>query len=276
MFDVIFMDLHHMFRTKCFWIMMLLTVLFLFLMGYMFGEVAQRTGNSEEWRMQTEEEADSDDLEEWMGPKDLSLKNLICSEAVAGGSGQTLVTLVCLFGVLFSLRERKNGFIKNTAGGIRHRWYLWVSKVVVMVVYILITFVLTILCLAISERIFDIGGDMMLDGAFFGILGVQAMLYLILSMFCITIVNLTRSAVVSVVMAFFSSSGLLMLFIAGIEEFFKIERLEIHQYLAEYQLFKMGEMTDPQADVQIFALIFGGLIFYNLINILVLRKKDIC
>lgn len=277
MFNVIRMDIHHMFRAKCFWVMTLITIAFLFLMGYTAYETNERRkAYTEEELEEMQLTMDEEEFEDYMRSMDVSLENLVLSEAVAEHSGQALLLLVSLFAVLFALRERRNGFIKNIAGGIKHRWYLWVSKVVVMMIYILLIFLLTILCLGISEQVFGIHGDMSLGKSFWQAMGIQYLLYLVFCMFCITIVNIARIPSVSLIVSIFASMGFPMMIALGLEQLLGVEKFFVHEYMAEYQIMQVTGMPKGAALRTVWLVIVGGIVFYSVLSSLLLEKRDVC
>lgn len=75
-----------------------------------------------------------------------------------------MLVFVTIAATLFFNSEEKNGFVKNVAGQVRHKCNIYFSKVIVMAMYLLISFVLYFLADVAAVALFADGGFVMADG----------------------------------------------------------------------------------------------------------------
>ncbi|MDO5521540.1 MAG: ABC transporter permease subunit [bacterium] len=114
---------------------------------------------------------------------------------------RTLLLFVCIFGVLFVTSEQNSGFIKNTVTQVSGRYELILSKLVVMASFVIISSIVTIIGIMISQQIFYNGIKVGNLASLLSYVSVSMLIQLAASSLIILLTTLLKSTAFSMLLA---------------------------------------------------------------------------
>lgn len=129
--------------------------------------------------------------------KGITLDDMVFTEI----ESKLLAVFICIFSVIFTLADFRNGYIKNVGGQVKKRWYLILSKVVCFLVYTILTTLLLILVQAVICKVMFGYCTLWSLSAFSQFILAEIFLHFVLSLLCMTFVILTRSLVFGMIFA---------------------------------------------------------------------------
>lgn len=196
MLNLIKMNLYRVVRTKCTWILLLITaaicVLGIYLV-YVDPTVQEfESGKSEVNQIQEDGE--------------LLILKMICDAM----QGNYFLIFLCIFVVLYFHGEETSGFIKNLAGRAGLRWQMYLAKYVAVLFFILLGMLAQIAFTVVTAWILVPGAE-----AGFSILGdvclymtVMLVLEMAFAAGVAFLVTLTRNSVISITASILLSGGM--------------------------------------------------------------------
>lgn len=219
MFRAIKMELYRMFHMKSFYVMLL------FLVFITFVSAADTDGIEDlSPKASTETEigqVDAETLEIGIAvtaPTEPGNRATLLDLLYANASGKAIAIFVVIFTVLFVTADFNSGYIKNIGGQMSSRSTLLFSKIFVLLLYNLIVFGVFLAAQALSSRII-LGYVELGDGAVLGkYIGLQLLLHFALSMVCMTVAVLSRSNLLSMILAICLCMNLTVILYSAIDK----------------------------------------------------------
>lgn len=189
-------------------------------------------------------------------------------------SGIVLV-FVTIAAALFFNSEENHGFVKNVAGQVRHKYNIYFSQVIVMAMYLLISFILWFLADAAAVALFADGGFVMADGSvkrYIMLIGIQFILSLAHVSGIGLLATLTKSNAATI------SFGLL--FVVGFSSIassfiYMVSDVNISKYFVMYNIKSVVMKAGNKILVMAFAVGFIYTIVYNVIGSIWFTKRDV-
>ncbi len=186
-----------------------------------------------------------------------------------------MLVFTTIAATLFFNSEEKHGFVKNVAGQVRHKYNIYLSKVIVMAMYLLISFILYFLADAAAVALFADGGFVMADGSikrYVMLIGIQFILSLAHVSGIGLLATLTKSNAVTI------SFGLL--FVMGFSSIagnfiYMVSDVNISKYLVICNI--KSVVMEAGNKILVMALVVGFIytIVYNVIGSIWFTKRDV-
>lgn len=223
MLNVIKMDFYRMFKTKSFYVIWIVMAILIILTTYMSAEEYRDTEIQQE-KNQEMQEISPEDMNFGMTvilPTEAAEKVTVYDIVFANIQGKVIGLFIVIFAVLFSTTDLNSGYIKNIGGQVARRSRLVWSKGLSLFVYTILTFGISVVVQAISNKVF-FGYIKMGDvGLFFKYLVMQIVLHFALAMICMAIAMLIRNNVVSMTIAVCLCMNVMVMFYSGIDKILK-------------------------------------------------------
>lgn len=206
MLNVLKMDVYRLLHTKSSYVMAIVLVVMIFLTTVLVGSVEDMPAvDTDSVQISSDDTIDSGDAANNVGinvtvPTESGEKITVFDEFYGNAQGKALALLIVIFAVLFTTGDISSGYVKNTAGQVRHRWYLVVSKAVCLFVYTLFMLILTIVSQALANRLI-LGHLEWGDGVIFlHYFLLQFLLHYALVLICMAIAIILKSNVLSMIL----------------------------------------------------------------------------
>lgn len=271
MFNVIRMELFRLKKSKSFYLMFLLFALFT--LFYYFNLQTQLSFLDHKAELsQTQFEHQAKEVSKQMsidvGPLLVGKASLL--EVAPKALSADLILILGTFITFFVCGESGSGFIKNTASAVRSRWYLVLSKVILMSVVAWAGIVIRLLFigagLSLSIEAFSIG----ISAKLMVYLGLKALLCIALSAYIVMLAVVLQSTAISFIVIIFDCFGILTLIIVKISPV-----KEIYEYLIMYNFNSLPSNFTPEAGAKVFVGSVIAIVVFNVISCYVIEKRDI-
>lgn len=266
MLNLIKMNLYRVMRTKCTWILLLLTAVICFLsiyLSYVDPNVQEFESGGSGVLSQAGESGEE---------AEILIPRMICEELQ---SGYVLIFL-SIFVVLYFHGEETSGFIKNLAGRAGLRWQMYLAKYAAVLVFILLGTLVQIVFTTVAARIMVPGAE-----AGFSILG-QTCLYMAVMLVleaafaagAAFLVTLTRNSVISITASILLGGGMGWMITQLL-----ISRLTwLPEHLEKYQVvYQTGTLFyDSGSSLMAFGAAVGAvwLVLYSVLGGVLTEKRD--
>jgi ABC-2 type transport system permease protein len=286
MLNVAKMDFYRLIRSRSFYVILLIVA------GFMLFDVMivnsqqqkiikQAEYNQSQTQQQTEASDEQDNVtvgiiydgSDLMREK-ITLMDVIYSLLSSG----VMMLFTGIFAVLFVCSESSSGYIKNTASYIKRRWYVVLSKVIVMSIFVLIEFLIMLIIIGLGFSFLINNFSLNLSWKLLQYIGLQYLLHLafstIITMISVVVLNTAICMAISICIC----SGITSLIINFISTI-KINGYNIGKHLPEYLI-----TTNVQAlpsisslDVALRVIFVSAItvLVYNVISCIVIEKRDI-
>lgn len=219
------MDLYRMFHTRSLyvvWIFMGIVVLFSVFMlksDYDSIEVDLNEGTvsrETDTDVTASDEADDTDVNVNVGlivdlPDEDGEKVTLLDLIYANTAGMVIAMFIAIFAVMFSIADINNGYVKNIAGQVSDRGRLVITKACALFIYTTLSFVLYVIVTMIGSlaffRYLKIGNvnELLIY------LGIELLLHFAFAVICMTLTYVTRSSVISMIIAICMCANLMSL-----------------------------------------------------------------
>lgn len=286
MFNLIRMNLYRMAHAKSIKIILLIMTLFAMLNVYMcVSEIdaytEQEIQSMYEQQSEGAFEFDSDKIEMNFG---IAVNPPVTESGVKltglGNYTTDLASCIMLVFVtiavsLFFNSEEKSGFVKNVAGQVRYKCNIYFSKVIVMAIYLLVSFVLYFLADVAAVALFADGTFVMADGDiknYIVLIGIQFILSLAYISGVGLLATLTKSNAATISLGLLFSMG----FSAIAANFiYVVSDINISKYLVVCNI--KSVVSGAGNKILAMAVVVGFIytIVYNVIGSLWFTKRDV-
>jgi ABC-2 type transport system permease protein len=193
-------------------------------------------------------------------------------------SSAILLLFTGIFTVLFVCGENNSGFIKNIVSCTKKRWYIILSKTVVMSVFVFIELIITLLMTGIGSSIFLDNFSLDISWKLFQYMGLQCLLHLAFAVIIIMVSVLTRNSAISMIISICLCSGLGSLIISYLSKL-NINGNNVGAHLPDYLVTSNVQTltSNPTSEISIRVILVFiiAMLVYNLISSLVMEKRDI-
>lgn len=151
-------------------------------------------------------------------PTEPGQKVTIFDEYMGNAQGKAIGLFIVIFAVLFATADSNSGYIKNIGGQVKHRRDLILSKSLALLVFTILTMVLFVLVQAVATQI-SFGYIELGDARAFGVYFVlQTILHFALALICMTVANLIRNNLVSMIFAICLCMNIMIIFYGLIDK----------------------------------------------------------
>lgn len=186
-----------------------------------------------------------------------------------------MLLFVTIATTLFFNSEEKHGFVKNVAGQVRHKCNIYFSKVIVMALYLLISFVLYFLADAAAVALFVDGEFVMADGnvrRYILLIGIQFILALAYTSGIGLLATLTKSNAATISLGLLFAMG----FGSIASNFiYMVSDVNISKYLVVCNI--KSVVMGAGNKILVMALVVGLIytIVYNVVGSIWFTKRDV-
>lgn len=273
------MDLYRMIRTKSIWVVLLIT--------FIFGALSAQMSYYD-MTMQEELSEDTADVED-VDEDDVTMSFGIQTEVPVNEDGDIasfmefffsnlqsgiLLVFLAIASVLFVNQEYKTGFVKNIIGQTAHRSSLYISKLVALISYTLLTVVSYFLAFYVvlklntgSELIF--GWNILTSNL--DIIGISILLHIAFISALTMLTMISRSSTLSITLGMFAAMGG-GLIVDGLLHYV------LHFHISKYFITtNLGNMMPGASEKSLWlalAVALISIVAYNGIGIACFTKRD--
>lgn len=279
MISAIKMDFYRMFHTKSFyiiWIVLAAAVWFSTAMSREDYKMMQQ-----ERTAQTSQVQQSEPVNLGMSvtlPTKAGEQVTLLDQVYANMQGKFITLFLVIFAVMFSTADIKSGYVKNIGGQIRRRWYLILSKSMVLIIYTAVTMIFYLLIQAVFQRIYF--GSLILGPAddFWMYFGIQCLLNAAMVLICMAAAIIIRSNVFSMTLAVCMCMNVLIILYSGIDKIMSRMGMEdfwmlSHTVTGKIALLPMNPGSHDSSMAALTALAFGAVSV--IAACMVFQKRDI-
>lgn len=192
--------------------------------------------------------------------------------------GKFIALLIVIFVVIYSMADINSGYIKNIAGQVAKRQNLVIAKVITIFTYVIMTMGLFVAVQLLSNLIVFGYVEMGPAKELLLYMGTQILLHFALALVCMTMAILTRSSLLSMIIAVCLCMNLQVLLYglldkliekAGVENFMMLK----HTLTGKIAMLPMGIKVDDAIQAVTVAVVFGGVAMA--LGSWVFKKRDI-
>jgi ABC-2 type transport system permease protein len=289
MLNVIKMDLYRMIKTKSFYVILMIIVVFMLFGSYMIDQdLSTLKEMAKDAELQTDQAAgngaDTDknvNLGISFDATPLMQDNItLLDEASVMLSSAILLFFTGIFAVLFVCGENSTGFIKNIISCTKKRRYVILSKTVVMSIFVVLETIILLIALSIGSSIFhsSVSMKLSLSFRFLQYVGLQCLLHIAFAIIIIMISVIVRSTAISMMTSIGLSSGLGSLIISYLS-MLKIGSFHVGENLVKYFVTTNVQALTSQftkdMGIRVLMVSLAAILLYNIISCVVMDKRDI-
>lgn len=190
--------------------------------------------------------------------------------------------LTGIFMSIFTYSDYKNGYIKNIAGIVPSKVHLLLSKMVIAVIYILISFAVYIFSGLLFSLIFAKHG-FTYDASFIQILkclGVHFVLHFAMAMITITLITLTRSNALACTISILAPTSTLFSIAYGITTVLKVYKIipssfDISPFFISPYFSRIDYLSGSEIILKALVVAVVYIAVLTAISVYAIKKKDI-
>lgn len=289
MYNLIRMELRHLFRSFSFLVMvavaLLLAVFNVYLIHWDINEYEQSSQPESAQPQEAAQETEDDLLAgfgievqtdaDWLGgPVGLDGLN-----QVVFSSGMYLI-LCAVFVALFVHSDYKNGFVKNIAGQLPGRGWLALSKAVAVAVQVAVLLLLCVIFNTVAGLCF-FQSQIVLGSlpTLLRVVGLQYLLHLAFSWFIMLLCLLTHSAGLGMTFGILAASGVLSLVYWVVNRLLhclpSLSSFQINLYTLEANVVVITSSISGGVLLRVLTVGFGFALGSLMLSILLLNRRDI-
>lgn len=204
MLNIIKMDFYRMLKSKSQYILwILLTVMLVLTTASMREEYKDPQASANNWEtMQEGVEDTAENLGMYVTvPTEPGQKATLYDMFYANMQGKVEAIFIVIFAVLFATADIRSGYIKNIGGQCRRRSDLVISKAVILFLYTVLTFLLTLAVQAFCNAVFYGYLEIGPVSEFLGYIGTQLLLHYALALIVMGISILILNNIISMTLA---------------------------------------------------------------------------
>lgn len=281
MFNLIRMDLYRMFHTGSTWILIgiiSLFAVFSFYMGVVDQRLMEETGESNNLVLKGEDEEGMAfgimvNTPYHEDGSEAAYLEYVCADLQSG----ILLIFISIFTVVYVNMEEKSGFVKNIAGQFPQRFWMYLSKNVVVAMFVLMAMVAYMVMQIFGFLIWHTGaplGTGMIGEAFRYII-IQ---WILMSAFAAGLVlstTLIKSTAIGITIGMMISCGVSQIFLGFYYKIFQNTKLHIDEYLITNNIKTIVYNSNMN---RLWQAVLVGVVFlmvYNVIGSIVIQKRDV-
>lgn len=267
------MDLYRMFRSKSFYITLLITYVLVVVSIASFKMVME----NEDLKSFYEQSMEATDKMNmgisagmiYVNTPEVTLLDLFSANI----SGASIAVIAVIFGIIFVCSEHNSGYIKNVISRKGYRTYFTLSKAICMGIYLLISFIGTSVLIAGTSSIIlenYVFGDL---STFVSYFMTQYLLHFAILLLTILICNITRNMAISMAVGICICSGMVALLTS------LLDKLKLDIVFSDYLLTMNMRVLPITYDATIYTRalsvsVIGGVVFV-VASILLLKRQDV-
>lgn len=265
--NLIRMNLYRFMKTKCVYILLIITV---FLVG--FSTLDMMSVESQALIQEMMQQEGLEESSDFTAGITIGMNMITSASMMTGeyiGSGIILV-FIAIFVALFSNAERAGGYLKNLNSCAGTKSQIFLAKLVPIIVFVfVILWIIPMVATACGLQ-----GNDIWTKEFYLYMGIQWLIHTAYGIFILTIMEITRSLVAGMLIGIFVGMGFGVTFIQFVENV--IIKQEI---ISRHMLVTMARMVIPDnvTSAIIPALITGmiSVTAYSIIGAWTFQKRDI-
>lgn len=221
MLNIIKMDLYRLMKTRSMYVIWLIMAGVILLTTYMSKVDMDYIADAAEDSQIESQLEDEDTMQLGMAvsiPTEPGQKVTIYDEFMGNTQGKAIALFIVIFVVLFATADSNSGYIKNIGGQVKHRRDLILSKTLAILVFTVLTMAVFVLVQAVATGIcfgYIEWGDAKSFGIYFLL---QTILHFALALICMTVANLIRNNVVSMIFAICLCMNVMIIFYGLIDK----------------------------------------------------------
>lgn len=273
MLKTIKMDLYRMFRSKSFYVTLLVTYILVIASIVTFKMVL----NNDELKSFYDQSMETSESVNvgisagmiYVNNSEPTLVDLF--SATIGGA--TLAVMAVIYAIIFICSEHNNGYIKNVISRKGYRNQFTISKAICMAIYLLISLLGTALFISISSALLLDNYSLGKIGEFTSYFATQYLIHFAVVMLIVFLCNLTRNMAISMAIGICLCTGMVAL-LTGL-----LDRLKLNIVFTDYLLTTNMKLLPTSFDTTVYGrAIFVSLaviVVFGISSIILMRKQDV-
>lgn len=281
MFNLIRMDLYRMFHTGSTWILIgVISVfaVFSFYMGVVDQRLMEESGEDNNLVIKGEDEEGMEfgimvNTPYHEDGSEAAYLEYVCADLQSG----ILLVFISIFAVVYVNAEEKSGFIKNIAGQFPNRFWIYLSKNIVVAVFVFMAMaaymVMQIFGFLIWHTGAPFGMDMIGEALRYGI--IQWILMSAFAAGLVLITTLIKSTAIGITIGMMISCGFSQIFLGFYYKIFQNTKLHVEDYLITDNIKTIAYSSSMS---RLWRALLVGVVFlvvYNVIGSVVMQKRDV-
>ncbi|MFG6378490.1 MAG: hypothetical protein K1W19_09290 [Lachnospiraceae bacterium] len=281
MINLIRMDLYRMLHTASTWILIGVISLFAiisFYMGTVDQKLMEETGERNQLVIKGEDEEGMQfgitvNTPYHEDGSEAAYLEYVCADLQSG----ILLIFISIFAVVYVNAEEKSGFVKNIAGQFSNRFWMYLSKNVVVSLFVLMAMItymiMQIFGVLIWHRGAPFGIDMAGEALRYGV--IQWLLMSAFAAGIVLITTLIKSTAIGITIGMMISCGFSQIFLGFYYKIFQNTKLHVEEYLITNNIKTIVYNSSMNRFLQ--AILVGAvfLLVYNIIGSVVMQKRDV-
>lgn len=281
MFNLIRMDLYRMFHTGSTWILIgVISVfaVFSFYMGVVDQRLMEESGEDNNLVIKGEDEEGMEfgimvNTPYHEDGSEAAYLEYVCADLQSG----ILLVFISIFAVVYVNAEEKSGFVKNIAGQFPNRFWIYLSKNIVVAVFVFMAMaaymVMQIFGFLIWHTGAPFGMNMIGEALRYGI--IQWILMSAFAAGLVLITTLIKSTAIGITIGMMISCGFSQIFLGFYYKIFQNTKLHVEDYLITDNIKTIAYSSSMSRLWR--ALLVGAvfLVVYNVIGSVVMQKRDV-
>lgn len=254
MLNLIKMNLYRLFKTRVFYVMLLITVIGA---GLLSG-------------LETSGDVTSE----------ASFEHLYADFAASGH----ILIMVGVFGIVFSEEERKSGFLKNLLTTHKEKKNIYAAKIPVVFLYSLVMFLGSLIACRLGSFVWGAGTYPVHSvGSLIRFITFEVILHTVFGIAMMTLYEITRNTIIPVIITVFGAANLHGMLFYALEGKLVSMWPSLKGFMEKYALSSnfivtkakdLGNIEMSFSYVNIIVVIVIGLIFYSVIGMCIFTKRD--
>lgn len=292
MLNTLRMQLYWMRRSLKTWLIIILCVVFSAVMTYMTYALTDMLKDEENRKQfdaaisETEDvglsigvQMDPTQIEEFNDETAYKYESLVSNVFNSG----IIELMTVIFAVTVAVAEFKNGYVKNLVCAMKKRRYLPVTKAIAVSLFVIVMVIASALSVIVTAMIISAvkDGGFAESGsvsALLKVIGMQSILHIAVSLFCMTVMTVTKSTVISVIFGVCSATNVIGSALSVVDSL--IERLfskevVLESYIVSTQIMNCSADMDKDFVVKavIIAVCFAAVAIAG--SVVAVGKRDI-
>lgn len=279
MLNLIKMNLYRFFKTRVFYITLLITVLAFGLLSRL-----ETDPSSQYPGQQIEQESQEEEHVGIVATEDITRQTSFEELYASFTSSGYLLIMVGVFAIVYTEEERKSGFLKNLLTTRKEKKNIFISKIPVVLLYTFIMFVGSLLAIRLGSLGWGAGMYAIQSfGSLMRFMLFEVILHTVFGIAMMALYEITRNTIIPIMITIFGSANLHGMLLDMVESKLVSMRPALAGFMEKYALSRnlivtkvniLGEIEGPFPYMNIIIVIMVGLILYSVMGILIFTKRD--
>ncbi len=279
MLNLMKMNLYRFFKTRVFYITLLITIISFGLLSRL-----ETDPSSEIYEAHVEQQSQNEEHVGIVATEEItaetSLEELYASFTASG----FILIMVGVFAIVYTEEERKSGFLKNLLTTRKEKKNIFLTKIPVVFLYTLIMFLGSLLAIRLGSL--GRGPGMYAVQSISSLISFTVLEVLLHTAFGIAMMafyEITRNTIIPIMLAIFGSANLHGMLLDMLERKLVSMRPSLAGFMEKYALSRnlivtkanyLGDIEIPFSHMNVIIVIMVGLVIYSAMGTLIFTKRD--